>query len=496
MERRLNTGITALVTAWCLFASGTVSAALRAPDCGALQQWSAALSPGKTFEPRPGVTVTTLLEDRLVVPLFGAPVTAWRRTDLSSVQRLLTHCRRQALGAKNREAGNSLYAALKAVKQASRNLRKLWRAHKQVERQVASLLRLRPDPNVPEILSIAQAALQGRDTQNRVAALPPRWQGYGRQAAGLQTFGVMLSPGEIQPWLEQLEQKRREAAASINSRREAHQALLAEVAAVPVTPAGMGQLNRIVYKADPGRMNRTEQESFNRAVQSKRQQIRRVAVAHQAKVKRDMATLPAPMKKVVAAVLMGDSAEDASLHGIRTGISYAEIKRQAKRLWDYGEALTLGNPGHQLSTKRRDFNRLMRDERRDGGLLNVQTHQGVVGKVSYVEHFPGPANIAPLQTELEARFGKPDEVIDHEDGSRSLVWHGRDHHLRVRAGNRVTPSRSYMGVRSSVEITLWTQEFAEYRAQAKTRCARLRDTPVSELSINERQAILTGCLSP
>ena len=496
MKRRPNTGITALVAVWCLFASGAASAALRAPDCVALQQWSSALSPGKTFETRPGITVTTLLKDRLVVPLFGVPVTAWRRADLSSVQRQLSNCRRQALRAKDREAGNALYAALKAVKQASRNLRKLWRAHRQVELQVSNLLRLRPDPSLSEILSIAQEALLGRDTRNRVAALPRRWQGYGRQAAGLQAYGVILTPQEIQPWIDRLKRKRKEAVAAVNSRREAHRALLAEVAAVPVTAAGMAQLNRILYKADPGQMSPNEQESLNRAVQNKRQRIRRLAATHQAEVKRNMATLPAPMKKAVATVLQGNSPETASIRGMRTGTRYAEIQRQAKRLWDYGEARTLGSPGHQLSTKRREFNRLMREQRRDGGLLNVRTHRSVVGELSYVEHFPGPANVEPLQADLETRFGKPDEVIDHGDGSRSLIWHGNDQHLRVRAGDRVTPSRSYMGVRSSVEITLWTQRFADYLAEAKTRCERLRNRAVNELSINERQAILTGCLSP
>jgi hypothetical protein len=139
---------------------------------------------------------------------------------------------------------------------------------------------------------------------------------------------------------------------------------------------------------------------------------------------------------------------------------------------------------------------LLREERRDGGLLNLRTRKGVVGELSYIEHFPGPADVQPLKEALEKRFGKPDDEKRNSDGVLSLVWHDGDSYLRVRAGDRVTPARSYMGVRSSVEITLWTQSFADYLAEADKRCQQLRNKPVSELSINEKQAIFTQCLTP
>lgn len=496
MKQRLNIGIAAMLMACSLVVSGTVSAALNEPDCAALEQWSVSLSPDATFEPRPGITLSTLFQKDRVVPLFGAPVTEWSRDDISSAQRQLSTCRKQALGAKNREAGSALYAALKQTKLASRSLRKLWDARVLVERQVKNLLQLRPDPQLPEVLAIAQDALRGQETRERVAALPRQLQGYGGQAAKLKDISAVLTAPEIKPWIDQLEAKRTGATTSASADKAEHQAILDRIAAVPVAPEGLAMLNRIAYDADPGRMSREEQESFNRAVQSKRRQIQQRVAAREAKVKREMVNLPAPMPQVVKAVLQGDSAEAASLRGLHTGVSYPDIRQQAQRLWGYNEALTLDWQGKHLTTKRREFNRLMREERRDGGQLNVRTHDGVVGELSYLEHFPGLANIAPLVADLEARFGKPEENVDHGDGSRSLTWHEGEHYLRVRAGDRITPSRSHMGVRSSVEITLWTEAFAEYLEEATARCERLKNKPMVELSIREKQAIMMNCLSP
>lgn len=496
MKLHLNNGIVIMLLVSGLFLSGAVSAAINEPDCAALQQWSASLSPDATFEPRSGITLSTLFEEDRVAPLFGVPVTEWSRDDISSLQRMLSTCRQQAMGAKNREAGNALYAALKITKQTSRSLRKLWDSRVQVERQVKNLLQLRPDPQLPEVLAIAQDALRGQETQQRVAALPRQLQGYGGQAAKLKDISAVLTAPEIKPWIDQLEAKRTEATVSVSADKAEHKAILDRIAAVPVAPEGLAMLNRIAYDADPGRMNREDQDTFNRAIQAKRQQIQQQVAARQAKVKQDMANLPAPMPQVVEAVLQGDSAGAASIRGLHTGVSYPEIRQQAQRLWGYSEALTLDFQGKHLTTKRSEFNRLMRQERRDGGQLNVRTHNGVVGELSYVEHFPGLANLAPLVADLEARFGKPEENVDHGDGSRSLVWHEGDHYLRVRAGDRITPSRSYMGVRSSVEITLWTEDFASYLEQAAARCERLKNTPMGELSISDKQAIMMNCVSP
>jgi len=496
MKHRLISSAAGVMAVCVVLSSGTVTGAVTEPDCAALQRWAGTSLQDASFEPRAGITVNALFEDERVVPLFGVPLVAWAPADVSSLQGWLASCRKQALAGGNRDAANALYAALKELKRASRSLRKIWNAQRVVERQVTSLLGLKPSPSLAEILAIAQAALRGEEVNDRVSALSRQWQGYGRQAAQLKAHSGMLADEEVAQWIARLEARRGDAGAAVAQRSEAHAELLAEIAAVPLTQQGLAQLNRIAYRADPGAMTREEQDSYNRAFQAKRQQIQRQAAAQQAQVARDMATLPAPAREQVKAVLLGDSAADASIRGLRPGASYAEIKSAAARLWGYVEAISLSLEEKLLTTKRREFDRLMRMERRDGGLLKLRTRKGMVGELAYIEHFPGPVAVDPLRTDLQARFGTPDGEEQLGDGELSLMWRDGDGYLRVRASNRVIPERNQMGARSSVEITLWTQAFADYLAEAAERCEKLRNKPASDLSINDKQAIFMSCLTP
>ena len=496
MKRHLISGVAGVIAACSLQLCGTANAAVDEPDCASLQRWAGSLSQDSTFEPRAGITLNALFDDEHVVPLFGAPLVAWAAADVSSLQGWLAGCRKQAMAAGNRDAGDALYAALKELKRASRSLRKIWNAQRVVERQVTNLLGLQASPALPEILAIAQAALRGEEVNDRVSALSRQWQGYGRQAAQLKAHSGMLSAEEVEQWIARLDARRGDAGAAVAQRSEAHAELLAEIAAVSLSQQGLAQLNRIAYRADPGAMTREEQDSYNRAFQAKRQQIQRQAAAQQAQVARDMATLPAPAREQVNAVLLGDSAADASIRGLRPGASYAQIKSAAARLWGYVEAISLSLEEKLLTTKRREFDRLMRMERRDGGLLKLRTRKGMVGELAYIEHFPGPVAVDPLRTDLQARFGTPDGEEQLGDGELSLMWRDGDGYLRVRASNRVIPERNQMGARSSVEITLWTQAFADYLAEAAERCEKLRNKPASDLSINDKQAIFMSCLTP
>ena len=475
----------------------TARATIDEPGCASLQQWAASLSSNETFEPREGIVVNKLFEDDQVIPLFGKPYVAWEREDVSMIQKWLADCRKKAMAIKNHDMGNTLYAALKEVKQAYRSLRTIWSSKTFLERQAGNLLKLKPGPEIPEILAIAQTALKGEPTENRVSALRPQWKGYGNQAAQLKDHARVLSNEEIENWIGKLEKRRVEVAASLEERKTANSALLAEIAAVPVSKEGFSQLNSISYRANPGAMTREEQDSYNQAFQNKRQQIQNLIAAQNAQIERNMTSLPAPVSQQAAAVLKGDSAGNASIRGLRPGVSYGKIKAAAKQLWDYDEALTIGGKqDKQLSTKRREFNRLKREERRDGGLLNIRTREGIVGELSYVEHFPGPMGTAPLKADLVGRFGKPDEEKQYGDGYMSMTWQDGDKYLRVSAGNRVTQDREFMGMRSSMEISLWHQDFADYLEDAARRCDKLRNKPVSELSINEKQAIIMNCLTP
>jgi hypothetical protein len=65
------------------------------------------------------------------------------------------------------------------------------------------------------------------------------------------------------------------------------------------------------------------------------------------------------------------------------------------------------------------------------------------------------------------------------------------------AGDRIARmERSYQGYHSPVEVALWRQDYGNYLAEAERHCADLRNRPMNELSVSDRQALLRGCKTP
>jgi hypothetical protein len=482
---------------WAVLTACTVSAAeLSRPDCESLKPWATSLVPNETYNPYPDVEISTLFRDETILPLFGRSIKTWSREDVGKVQRWLNDCRRQALSAKDKVSGEAYYRALKATKLGSRSLRPVWNARKQAEQKVEVLTRQQPFPELPQILTLAEQALQGVDVSAQVANMHPRHQGLARQASNLSQFSQYLSPAEIEALTDKLRIKRDGAVSEAAATKKKHAALLNEIAAVPATQAGLIQLNRIAGRTDIGNMKREDVDAYNEAIQGKRRSIQQQLAAKKEEADRARATLPAPVEERLKTELQGTGVSDASIRGLRPGIAFSRAMKIAESQWRYKATIAAEADTKQFTPIRRDLNRFTQQERRDGGLLNFRTISGAVGELSFIEHYTGPMNLKSLSSMLIDRFGNPD-IHKQVSNAMTMQWQQGDRYLRVIAGARIADAaRNYMNYRSSVAITLWSQSFTDYLKAAKERCAKLRDKPMNELSTNDRQALLTSCLTP
>ena len=468
---------------------------LTQPNCLALQAWAASLAPDETFNPNPHLQLNTLFRDEQLVPLFGQGILDWEREDYDAVMGWMNECRTAANKARDKTNAQSLYAAIKVMKKGLRPLKQYWGQRQRVEQDVERMIKQKDFAVLPQLLTMAPQALRGVDVCAGVKALPPRYQGQGRQAAGLGAAHDYFSETELTTMIERLEARRTEAGTAVTERNERHESLLREIAAVPMDRSGLNQLNRIAYQAPVGEMTREEVDSYNAAFQAKRNAINARIRSEQATAEQARATLPAPVQEQLAAVLTGDSVNKLSLRGLRPGSDYAKAKVMARSDWGYSEA-TGGDLLKQFTTTRKQLARYTEEERRDGGMLEFATMSGRIGEIVFTEHYTGPMDVAALSNTLSEKLGSPQKT-GSEDGATLLRWQQGGNHLKVLAGDRIARmERSHQGYRSSVEVTLWSQDYSDYLAEAERHCADLRNKPMGELSVNDRQALLMGCKTP
>lgn len=460
MRNYLHSALAGLCSLYIVLACNSAVAVINRPDCAALQHWAESRTPNSLFEPRPGFKVNTLFEDAKVVPLFGSPLPSWDLDDLSILQRFLFQCRKQAMANDDRSAGNALYEATTESQQASKMLNAVCSARRLAEDQVKYLLELKPSSEFTKILAIAEISLKGGDASARVGELPTQWQSDARLAVKLADYRKLLSIEDIASLLAKLEARRNE---------------MTEKA---VEDAGYGEQN------SPSPMKPTT------AAQQKGPEA---------------STALAQVLMLLNTVLEGSNAEDASIFGFRPGailgvrpdVSYPESKNVAESVRNNIEGNPLGDVDEQLFARSSDFKRLLQSDGRNGGWLTLSTQSGVVGGVTFLEHFSFAIEVMPLREALSARFGRPDQERKHNDDSVELFWQDGKRYLLIQAGNNiVNPARQSTALRSAMQISLWTQDFADYLMAAAQRCEKLRHKPVAELSVNDKQAIAAGCLTP
>jgi hypothetical protein len=465
------------------------------PDCSSLQTWAKEMVPGEMYMPFPSVEISTLFQDGSLKPVFGKSVHSWEREDFNAVLGWLNDCRKQAFKKRDQETGKMFGQTLKAVKQALRPMKMVWSERKRANMRIQQLIDQDAFPELPQILSLAQDSLQGRDGTAEVQTFHPRYQGLARQASELGEVRDFLSAAEIETFIARLEERRTIVTTAVTVRNEKQEALLKEIAEVPLTRAGLSQVNRIASRAPVSEMSREEVDAYNQAIQFKRSVIQRKLAAEEAAAELARATQPSPVLERLAVEVTGASVSDVSIRGLAPGMDYDEAKALAERQWGYGSGAG-GDLFKQFTSKGRDVTRYTQEERRDGGMLLFETMSDKVGKLTFIEHYTGPTDIQSLRTALVDRFGTPKKE-GTEGNAAVMAWEQGGRHLRIVAGARIADiTRSNKGFHSSMEIVLWSQKYTDYLKAAEQRCAELRNKPMGDLSVNDRQALLMGCKTP
>lgn len=468
---------------------------LKEPGCTALTAWAQGLDPAATFAPAAGLTVNERFQNAIVEPLFGVPFMNWQNDDTTALQNWLTNCRREAAAAQNTAASNALYAMVKETRNAYKQLRRVWSAEKMVTGTVARISELKPDADTAALMSIAIAALQGDDVTSEVQGLPPRWTGYGRQAAQLADFAPLLSAERRAAFIDLLEQSSESAKGIAAERSVAQTALLSRIAEVPATQAGLNELYAIARTVEPGTMSPEDYRAYDSALQAKRAYVQSQLEAQAAAEEAQRRSQPAPVITQINALLIGEEVDGLEFRDLPMNGARGRLSQVVQQGWGLKQTPSLSYDETEFAITNNAMAALMKSERRSGGALALRTHQGRVGQIQYTEHYPGPVLIEELEAYLLERFGKPDE----RTGSVSFAafaWRDGNRRLQISAGARIAQHLQNRGVQSSVTLLLQDTGFLEYLEDAAQRCEKLRNKPRDRLSTEEAQALVMGCLEP
>jgi hypothetical protein len=463
---------------------------LRQADCPSLEAWAAKQIPGETVSLAPKVEISSLLRDELVVPLVGKPVASWSAEDLSAVKRALNQCRKAANKRKDRRTSDVLYQASRAIGASSPPLAQMQRARIEAPRQVQWLIDIAPNPRLPGQLALAQDALQGRpfDPKQYGSRRRPDW------LTTLQRASSYLPASEIEPLVVRIAQRKAEIEAQAKAANSELTAARESLAKAPATAEGLATLEQLAKLPALENVPPKEADEFRRALQQRRWAIQRSLQQQQQARPTAAATEPVDIDDRLAKILVGDEVEEVTLRGLRPGMPYGEAKRIVERDWGFGSGAG-GDIMKEFAPTRRDMSRYTNSTRRDGGRFEFQTMHGKVGQIKFSENYTGPLDIGSTYSRLEKRFGEPEKR--ETDGAAVLArWRSGRSYLQVYVGNRVSGPRSTRTYRSSIVIQLWNRDYMDYLIEAQERCEKLRHKPMGELSVADKQAMLTGCKSP
>jgi len=480
--------------------SAGASGAGISPTCEDFRAWVESADVEGNFEPLPNITLSRLFDDDSLVPFWGRSAVSLKRDDFGELRAQVYECRKQAAAQRRRAEQATFDTALTSIKEASRSMRTAWTAQIVAERGVDSLLERVPtpianDPTFSAVLEIAVKSLQGSDVNADVAALDRQLQGFGRNAAELANHRPYLSEAEIDEYVKRLRERRQTLQAEAVAGDEDLDQLQRQIASVPVSQAGLAQLRQLHHQTDTSSMTRENAAAYNQAFQLRWRYISNAIQRQQEQAKQALASSPVPVDKLFARVVEGEIGPLMTVASVKVGTTPAEAASSLSSRMGYGEAVSF-ETGKQYTVKGKDLKRYTEQEGRDGGVVNLQTKHGIVGEIEYIEHFTGPIDLASAKQVVIDRFGSPEE--ENRRGSYTEVtWSQDDHLLKVAFGPRINGVARFSGNwRSSVRVVLRSKEFAEYLEEASERCERLRAKPASELSINDKKAILTGCRTP
>jgi hypothetical protein len=227
-------------------------------------------------ELRPGVKINALLGDDQTVPLFGKPITAWGNGGINQVSQWIFQCRQEAYKSNDNARGKTMNQGLQLVRRAGGPLQQIERARIIVTGKVDELAKPSSRVDVTPVIDLARRALKGEDVEAEVQKLPRETMGYGRGVLEIVRYRPMLSDDEVAPLLAKLEGGQAAAAANRAQNQEDLQALLAKVAAVPATSAGVSELKGFTfrYQKQVQALPQAERDTLSKAIQDRMAAVR------------------------------------------------------------------------------------------------------------------------------------------------------------------------------------------------------------------------------
>lgn len=470
---------------------------LTQPSCSAIEQWANSYQPGKNVEPLPDWSVNALFADDVAVTLFGHAVLTWDRTDMNAFQGWLANCRKQAGARKDKAMLLQLGLVLKEAKNTYKQLSKLWDANIYVGRMVNSLLENRNESeDYIKVLKLTADAINGEDIADRVNALPRELFGSGRSAQQIQPFAKLLTPEQRQVFIDKLEIKQETVVDNVAEKEARQQALMAQIAAVPNSQAGYGQLMGIFNQTDTSKMSAQEYEAFNRAFQAKRRMIQTTATAQAAAEKSKRMNTPAPVVKRLGDLLRGNSVDVVQIGDLVLDSPLSQIETQILGAWQLKQTATMALDRREYTTTRNQLEASLKAASHDGGYVKLRTYHGQVGEITYEEHYSGPMPVQELKSYLLKRFDDPEQVVLDRPDALEMVWQDGDRFMQISANNRISMARQLYDVRSHVSIRVWSKDFDDYIKAGDARCQEIANKPQQSLSIKEKQDYMMGCRTP
>lgn len=470
-----------------------LSWAIEQPDCTTLAKWSTGHKTTDTITLAPKVVISGMFADDRTEPVYATAVASWTRNDFNQVGRWLKDCRRTASKQRDKTASDLLYKAYKLVSKTARPVGNIDKFRQHCTRAVDNLIGYHRSDDLNKVLELARQALQGADVASEMNNLSVS-RSVKNEVRTIQNASGYLTPGDVETLSAKLGQGATAVKQEMAAQNKEFEALKRELAVVPMTHEGARTLDRLNKHPVLRKVSRQEAMDFHNAVMKKRQAISYAVQQQKAQKKAAAAAVPIKVAAHMEKLIRGDSIEEISLRGVKPGIPYLYAKKFMSTRFSY-KAATGGDVLKEFGPTRGDTGRFKQTERRDGGHFELETMGKTVGQVKFTEHYTGPMDLNEPRNWLMERFGKPDQ-FKFLGNAIIMSWNDDGMNLMVSPGNRTTlPYRSPREYKSSLVITMWSDDYKEYLIAAKKRCNELRNQPMSELSVQDKMDIMKGCKS-
>lgn len=175
----------------------------------------------------------------------------------------------------------------------------------------------------------------------------------------------------------------------------------------------------------------------------------------------------------------GDLA-DVTILGVRPGGNLDAAAMSLQTDWHFVPAVGLDDakqfhPGHDARV------RLKQTAQRNGGMLRMDTLDGRVGPVLFLEYFTTAVDADTARAWLTAHFGRPERERRQADG-RQMLWSGDDLRLQVDIVNEVEPFARRAGYVGKLAFTLWDSEYETYVSEVRLRCDTFNGLAVDRMT--------------